>query len=441
MRMDTLQEPARNIPVIHEADICVVGGSCTGVFAAVRAARLGARVAMVEKQSAFGGVATQGLVNIWHSLYDVHRKRQIIAGLTEEVIARLRRRDAVEEDSHFRLNTEELKIDLDELVTEAKVEPFLHTLFAAPFCRDGRLDAVIVESKSGRGAIRARQFIDATGDGDLAAALGLAFHVRPNLQPPSMCARTLGAAGVSFQELMWKHRGAAGLEEDWGWSTTLPGVPGGRMHAETHVFGVNCAAAADLTRAEIEGRRQVRAYLDLARKHTDKKPVLLGLPSYVGIRETRRFTCDYRLTEKDLLSGRAFEDTIACGTYPVDMHHSGDKPGITFRNLDGSEITYDGRGNRRAGRWLPEGAVGPDYYQMPYRCLLAGEHPNLLLCGRAIDADEGAFGAIRVMVNLNQTGEAAGVAAWCALQAGVPVRQVDPATLRRELRKGGSALP
>jgi len=91
----TIREPARDVPVVHDCDVCVIGGSCTGVFAAVAAARLGAKVALVELNGFFGGVATASLVNIWHSLKDRSGKEQIIAGLTSEVIERLERRDAV----------------------------------------------------------------------------------------------------------------------------------------------------------------------------------------------------------------------------------------------------------------------------------------------------------------------------------------------------------
>ena len=83
--MKTILEPARQIPVCWEGDICVLGGSCTGLFAAVRAARLGARVCVVEKQNCFGGMATAGLINIWHSLYDFDDQERVIAGLTLEV--------------------------------------------------------------------------------------------------------------------------------------------------------------------------------------------------------------------------------------------------------------------------------------------------------------------------------------------------------------------
>ncbi len=117
--------PSQKVPVIEKADICVVGGSCTGVFAAVRAARLGAKVVIVEKQNRFGGVATSGLVHMWHSIYDTEFKEQIIGGLTVEIMERLAKRNAISKFTNtraygIRLNSEELTIELDELVKEAK---------------------------------------------------------------------------------------------------------------------------------------------------------------------------------------------------------------------------------------------------------------------------------------------------------------------------------
>ena len=120
--------------IVHECDVCVVGGSCTGVFAAVTAARLGVRVALVEQDGFFGGVATAGLVNIWHSLFDQGGRQQSIAGLTAEMVERLRQRDALQ--GHIKgllfLNPEVLKLELDKLVVEHEIRPFLHTMFAGP---------------------------------------------------------------------------------------------------------------------------------------------------------------------------------------------------------------------------------------------------------------------------------------------------------------------
>jgi hypothetical protein len=171
----------------------VLGGSCTGVFAAVRAARMGAHVAIVERMGCFGGVATLSLVNVWHSPLDEIFERQIFAGLTVEVMDRLAKRGAVrlkEKSWHFQwaFTPAELQIELDALVSEAGVIPHLHTLFVAPHVSEGHLQAVVIEDKSGRRAIRAGMFIDATGDGDLARRLGSRTYHNPGTQPSTTCA-------------------------------------------------------------------------------------------------------------------------------------------------------------------------------------------------------------------------------------------------------------
>lgn len=123
--------PAEKLPVIEEADICVIGGSCTGVFAAIRAARLGAKVVLIEKQNRFGGVATTGLVCMWHSLFDITGDKQIIGGLTFETMERLEKRKAISpfRDGHgyrhISFNSEELTLELDAMVSEEK-KPLLH---------------------------------------------------------------------------------------------------------------------------------------------------------------------------------------------------------------------------------------------------------------------------------------------------------------------------
>ncbi len=179
-------EPERKIPLIYEADVCVVGGSCTGVFAALRAARLGAKVVIVECQNSFGGVATNGLVSLWHGFYDIGHKKQIIAGLSEEVLSRLSPIDyrTGAGDSHF-FNPNELKIELDAVLKEAGVKIYLHTFYAGISCDGDRITSIFVENKDGRGAIKAKFFIDATGDGDLCRDLGIESYVNDNIQPPS----------------------------------------------------------------------------------------------------------------------------------------------------------------------------------------------------------------------------------------------------------------
>src|SRR5882757_7608580 len=157
--MKTVHENARETPVWHDVDLCVLGGSCTGVFAAVRAARLGAKVVLIEKAGAFGGVATLSMVNVWHSPLDTVFKKPIIGGLTIELTDRLRERGAMIDKSDsphwaWAFNPFEMMIELDRLVLEHGITPMLHTSFVTPIVVSDRIDAVIVENKSGRGAIR-----------------------------------------------------------------------------------------------------------------------------------------------------------------------------------------------------------------------------------------------------------------------------------------------
>jgi hypothetical protein len=168
---------------------------------------------------------------------------------------------------------------------------------------------------------------------------------------------------------------------------------------------------------------------------------LAALPAHIGIRETHHACCLHALTEEEVLLGKRFDDAIANGSYCVDVHHS-NQQGITFRYLDGREIELDAHCHQRVGRWHPETAENPTFYQIPYRSLVPQNSigGNVLVAGRLIDANRGAYGAIRVIVNCNQTGEAAGVAAVEALHGGVAAEKVDPVKLRAELAKGGAAV-
>lgn len=445
--MKYIKEPAKDVPVVHETDICIVGGSCTGIFAAVRAARLGAKVAVVEKQNCFGGVATAALVNVWHSLYDEPRKRKIIAGLTEEVIDRLRKREAVHESddrtNSFRLNTEELKIELDELVTENGITPFLHTFYANPYVDDGELEAIIVENKTGRGAITAKVFIDATGDADLCLDVGCPSYLPETLQPPTMCGKIYGMhtlADWNWQRALTEHGPEFGLEEDWGWGGAIPGLPGIEMRADMHVFDVDTSQGDQLTKSEIEGRRKVRAMMDIIRKYgpAHSKIGLADLAAVIGARETSRIRGQYQLSGDDVLYGKEFDDAIAYGSYRVDIHHS-DGPGITFRYLDGTEVVIPTRGGeKQVDHWREPIEKDPTFYQIPYRCLVQEKYPNVLMSGRMLDADKVAFSGARVMVNMNQTGEAAGVAAYLALDSKCAVQEVEIKKVQKLLEKGGS---
>ncbi|MEN6401656.1 MAG: FAD-dependent oxidoreductase, partial [Armatimonadia bacterium] len=197
----TIREPAREIPVIAECDVAVLGGGTSGLCAAVAAARQGASVVLVEHYGFLGGMATSSLVNIWHSFYGMDRKTKIIGGVPDDLIGGLKRFDAVYnadaegETMHWVLDSEKCKFVCDDLVLASGVKLMLHTSLAGVL-RDGRrLQAALVESKSGRGAIVANTYIDCTGDADLVRFAGVQTQVGNAVggcQAPSLCFRLTG---------------------------------------------------------------------------------------------------------------------------------------------------------------------------------------------------------------------------------------------------------
>ena len=446
--MSFLTEPAKQVPVVYEADVCVVGGSCTGVFAAVRAARLGARVVIVEKQNRLGGVACSGLVNIWHSMHDIYFKERIVSGLSEEIVQRLLKQGAAELSCNvstaIRFNPIALTYELDKLVKEHRIKTYLHTYYAGLKISDEHIDAIWIENKDGRGAISARFFIDATGDGDLMRDLEIEGYRHAAIQPPSSCFLLKGMTPYEMiSSLVREHGAEVDLDDDWGWFGHVPGLEGISFRADNHVFGVDCSRADDRTEAEFEGRRRAFALEQLLKRYVSDNYGIVCLCSEIGIRETVHYRTRYMANAGDLLHGKRFTDGILNGTYPIDIHHSEDN-GITFKYLDGSMRIEYGKGSKCIkSNWRDqEGLTGDPapYYQVPFNVMVQEKCSNVIAAGRMLHADQGAFGALRVMINLNQMGEAAGVAAYLSIDGSMPVQQLDGVKVRQLLARGGSAL-
>ncbi len=451
-RLDFLTEPARKIPVVGEFDLCVVGGSCTGVFAAVRAAQLGLSVALIERNIIFGGMATAAQVNGWFSLFDTTGEKQIIGGLTHEVIERLRRRDAVQDyvradGPACRFNSAELAHRLDELVLENRIRPFLQTMFAGAVREGGRVVAAIIEDKSGRRAIRARFFIDASGDGDLLRRAGFDAWQEKAIQPVSyqMLAGGLGSAAEAWER--WENVKMRAAQFNYpltnAMQTATPWFIGHPPDDSVlNIFGarlngVDASDADALSHVIMEARRHQRALLELLHVDNAVIPSAVAHAHALGIRETWHAKCLHKLTGEELLYGASFPDAIARGTYPVDIHS---EEGVVLRYLDGRESQAQRDGSVVKRRWRPEGEETPRYYQIPFRSLVPVGADNLLVAGRIIDADREAFGAVRVMVTTNQMGEAAGVAAALSLQKDVSPAKLPPEELRRAMMESGSSL-
>lgn len=445
-------EPERSVAVAHRADLCVVGGSCTGVFAAVRAARRGLNVALIEQQSILGGSAVAAQVNEWHSLRDAREQRQIVGGLTAEALSRLRARGSVLDipapsRGRHRFNSAELAVVLDDLVSEHRIRVFLCARVVSAVREGDSLRAAIIEDRSGRRAVAARFFVDASGDGDLLRRAGFGAWRAPVLQPVNLQALVAGLdrwRGARSHGEFWK--AAAPLARGHGlpeanaqpWFFDYPGADrvtnifGPRQH------GIDASDADQFTAALVQGRRYQRAYLELAHElHPEDRPRLVAHAHTLGVRETWHVASLGRLSGEALLAGELPADHIALGTYPVDVHHAG---GTVLRYLDGTEENVDRAGVHTRGRWRPEDSATPACYGIPFSALIPATADNLLVAGRLIDADRAAFGAVRVMVNCNQMGEAVGEAAALALGQDVAPSALDPAGLRDALVAGGSLL-
>jgi len=430
-------------------DVCVVGGSCTGVFAAINAAREGLNVCIIEGSNCFGGTATAGMVNIWHTFYSSDYKERIIGGLSQEVIHSLAEKDAVIETKNsphrgYTFDSEQLKFILDRMVIDAKITPYLHTMFYGADTDGGKITSITVGNKDGLQKIGAKFFIDATGDGDLCRQVGAQSYYDKAMQPPTMCAKYYGIGNDRLSkvtEIIRGHGDEVGLDKDWGWRGFTPGSDLFTLNADNHIFNVNCAKADDLTNSEIQGRRKVEAVETLLRKYLDKDIRVVALPSYVGIRETYHIKSLYKATGNDLLYGKRFDDAIMNGSYRVDYHH-GSGSGITFKYLDGTQETIPEAGAKAEfSKWRDEIDNPPTFYQLPYRALVPDvDVTNLLMAGRMIDADREAFSALRVMVNCNQMGEAAGMAAVMAIKGSLAAKDVPTDKLRKALADKGSII-
>ncbi len=426
------------------ADVLVCGGGVAGTAAAVAAARNGADVVLVERYGFLGGNATAGAVaqfNCWQT----QAGRRVVAGLAAEVVARLQRMGAAGPHQTFVMSNghkmdrieyspEVLKLVLDELVIEAGVRPLLHASLLGVSCDGRHIETVYVLTKSGVVAVHPRVLIDATGDIDAlkhAGASFLALGDGESLQPATLMFRFGPIDFDRFDAVepaeMAKlaHRG---FQEGH--------LARAALHCARNPFSrdawfnigrlaVDATDALALAKAEMEGRQQAwRAvrYLKQAVPGCGEGD-LVAFGTQVGVRETRRVEGDHVLTAEELLEPRQFDDAVALGAYPIDIHPA-----------SGGGLTYRTFGDDHA-------------YQIPYRSLIPTAFDNALSAGRGVSATHTALAAIRVMTISMAVGQAAGTAAALAVRSQdrvndsrVDVRTVPINVLRQTLERDGACL-
>jgi hypothetical protein len=314
------------------------------------------------------------------------------------------------------------KFIIQEMALEAGVQLLLHSRLVGAARERNQVSVVLVENKSGRQAIRARVFVDCTGDADLAWHAGapwLKGSAEGDLQPMTLAfalSHVVRPADAAMTPADLKALTKARATEPsptpqggrWGF---LPMVASNEVYANVMHVRADCTDAQDLTRAEIEGRREAIAVLNFLRRQVPgyKNARLRYTATHIGPRESRRIVGEYTLSAEDVLKLADFDDTVCRGHHPMDVHGT---PG-------------------RAGVYKPL-APGASY-AIPARCLVARGVDNLLAAGRCISADRNALGSARVTGTCMATGQAAGTMAALAAKRACPVRDVPFAEIKQAL--------
>lgn len=418
---------------IGEWDLVVVGAGPAGIIAALAAARNGAKTLLIERYGFVGGMAATGLAFL--TFHDAHG-RQVIRGIPEEMVDRLIASghsvghiDARSIEPRFDSITttpfhpEGMKQVGLEMLLESGVDLRFHSIVVDALVGNHRIAGVVLEGKAGRELVLSQFTVDASGDGDVAARAGADFEKGRSkdglMQAVSLMCRVGGvdiktARKFKARELlaMVKQANEKGeVPADVGgiWPSYLP--TGEVTLNMTSITRIDGTSVEDLTRAEIEARRQIPILLNFLRTNVPgyERVYLVETAPMMGIRETRRILGDYVLTEHDVLRETQFSDSIAQSSYGIDIHNP---TGL--------------------GTYLKALEHGGSH-GIPYRCLLPRKVDGLLTAGRCISATHEASAAIRVMATCMATGQAAGTAAALSVKSAVPPRDLDIQALQKKL--------
>ena len=448
-------------------DVAVLGGGVAGSMAAIAAARAGARVLLIEEQGFLGGSLTAMGVGPMMSFHNP-AGTQVIRGIPDELISRLQARGAslghIPDTTTYcstvtPFDSEELKIELEAMLAEAGGRVLFHTQLASAEAAEGRVSRIVVCNKAGLTAINARIFVDASGDGDLAARAGAGFvHGSERdgaIQPMTMnlklanvdTAKIRAYAQSNPDEFLWHPRGReealrrlavsprlslAGFLTAWrkareSGEVDVPrdqvlffetATPGTVIVNTSRVSGLDPTNPSELSAAEAIGRKQCSEIFRFLRKHAVgfEHAVRMDTSAKIGVRESRHIEALYTVTAEDIVNGKNFDDAVALGGYPIDVH-SANSAATNTQHLAPDAI-----------------------YQIPLRSLLLKYPANLVVVGRCIGATHEAAAAFRVSPIAMAIGQAGGVAAAEAVLHGVNPVEVPFSAIRARLLTQGARL-
>lgn len=433
----SLRVPAQDVAVADEVDLAVIGGGSAGVAAAVVAAQRGLRVALVEEMPFLGGMSTGGAVGTYCGFFLKQRDAAIVpnvGGFPLEIAETLKARGHAYGPIPFKETAAlpyvpwGVKLLLEERVAALpNLRLWLHAKATHAVVDGGAIRGIAVATRAGHIALRARVFVDATGDAELARLAGCETRVGDAIQYPSTMftmqhvdlAAALGALR-ELPQLLSDHFASEGLPRKGG--NLIPsGRPGEVLVALSRVSRgdrpVDGSDAEELSWAELEGRRQVARLADFLRRRVPgfADAFVADSAFRLGVRETHKIVGETTLVEDDVLGCRHFEDGIGRAAWPIEKH------------VAGGETLW---------RFLEPGT----WYTLPYRCLVPRGIDNLLVAGRCLSADPMAFASARVIGPCMLAGQAVAIAAQQLRDRDVAARDADVGAIRHELAALGVPL-
>lgn len=421
---------------MKQYDIIIIGGGFAGTAAALAAARNGCKVLVIEQSGALGGAANTCLINpFMPNRTKIHKENgeteilELSHGIFAEICEKLRSMDAMQGIS---FHEEYLKLILDDMLEEAGVDVLFHATLCEVSVENEMLKSITVITKSGKISFTAKQYIDCTGDADLAVMSGCPYHLgreSDNLcQPMTLCFRIANVDEDEFftpeckeqRQAIYKRWKAEGKtsnprEDILLFRTMVKGV----IHFNTtRVVKKNPVDPFDVSWAEREARRQM---YDIYRMLKEELPSfrnaqIISSAAWIGARESRMIDGEHLLNETELKDCTRFHDAIAAGNYDIDIH-----------NPEGSGTSH---------YYFPDG----EYYTIPYRSLVPKKINNLLVAGRCISSTHEAQASYRIMPIVCCLGEAAGIGASVAVKNNCTPKEADIKEIQKILLDNGAFL-